>query len=70
MTPAQVMVGDQVKLRKPHACGGDLWEVYRVGTDIGLRCLSCGHRVMLMRSVFNKQLKKNLTMITRQGEDG
>ncbi|MDL1900960.1 DUF951 domain-containing protein [Anaerolineae bacterium CFX9] len=70
MTSADVAVGDQVRLRKPHACGGDTWEVYRVGADIGLRCLSCGHRVMLVRSVFARQMKKNLTAAARQGEDG
>ncbi|MBM3957641.1 MAG: DUF951 domain-containing protein [Gemmatimonadetes bacterium] len=42
-------VGDRVRLKKPHPCGGREWVVYRVGADIGLRCLTCGRRVMLRR---------------------
>jgi len=45
-------------MRKPHPCGGDEWEIYRVGADIGLRCLTCQRRVMLARSVFLKRLKR------------
>jgi len=42
-------VGDRVTLKKKHPCGGREWEVYRIGADIGLRCLTCGRRVMLRR---------------------
>ena len=48
-------------MRKPHPCGSDLWEIYRIGADIGLRCLGCDRRVMLTRSVFVKRLKKIVT---------
>lgn len=53
----QVNVGDQVTLRKPHPCGSYDWVVTRIGTDIGLKCLTCGRRVMLPRSEFNKRVK-------------
>nr|PZN56502.1 MAG: DUF951 domain-containing protein [Chloroflexota bacterium] len=56
----EIHVGDQVQMRKPHPCGGDTWEVYRVGADIGLRCLTCQRRVMLARSEFSKRLKRIL----------
>ena len=39
-----------VRLRKPHPCGGYDWQVTRLGADIGLRCLSCGRRVLLERA--------------------
>lgn len=55
--PVDVQVGDQVRLRKPHACGGDEWEVTRIGADIGIRCLTCGRRVMLPRAKFERQAK-------------
>jgi hypothetical protein len=54
----QVDVGDQVTLRKPHPCGSYDWVVTRIGSDIGLKCLSCGRRVMLPRSEFNKRVKQ------------
>ena len=39
-----------MRLRKPHPCGGYDWQVTRLGADIGLRCLTCGRRVMLERA--------------------
>ena len=54
---AEVRVGDQVRMRNPHPCGGCEWEVTRIGADVGLRCLTCGRRVMLPRSKFEKQVK-------------
>ncbi len=50
-------MGDVVRLRKPHPCGGFEWEVVRLGADIGLRCGSCGRRVLLERRVLEKRLK-------------
>lgn len=51
-------VGDVVTMRKPHACGSSEWEIVRVGADIGVKCLKCGHRVLLEREYFQKRLKK------------
>ena len=36
-------VGDIVKLKKPHPCGSQEWEILRVGADFRLKCLGCGH---------------------------
>jgi hypothetical protein len=55
--PLAIHVGDRVRLRKVHPCGGYEWEVTRTGADIGIRCLTCGRRVMLPRSKFEKQVK-------------
>jgi hypothetical protein len=48
---------DRVRLRKPHACGGSDWRVVRLGADIGLKCLTCQHRVLLERRVLERRLK-------------
>ena len=58
-------MGDVLRLRKAHPCGSFQWEVVRLGADIGLRCLTCGRRVLLERSVLEKRLK---TFISRGGE--
>lgn len=50
-------MGDVVRLRKRHPCGGFEWEVVRLGADIGLRCRTCGHRVLLARRVVEGRLK-------------
>jgi hypothetical protein len=55
--PLKVHIGDKARMRKPHPCGGYEWEVTRTGADIGLRCLTCGRRVMLPRSKFEKRVK-------------
>ena len=34
---------DVLELKKEHPCGSKRWQVLRVGMDIKLRCLGCGH---------------------------
>ena len=57
----EVHMGDVVRLRKQHACGGTDWTVVRLGADIGLRCSTCQHRVLLPRSQFERRLKAFLS---------
>jgi hypothetical protein len=52
----EVYVDDVVRLRKAHPCGGWEWTIVRIGADIGLKCLTCGHRVLLPRSLFERRL--------------
>ncbi|MDO8750487.1 MAG: DUF951 domain-containing protein [Dehalococcoidia bacterium] len=48
-----------VRLRKVHPCGSYQWQVVRVGADIGLRCLSCGRRILMQRSVLEQRLERH-----------
>jgi len=57
LTPIQLE--DQVKLRKPHACGGFEWTIVRLGADIGLKCNQCGRRVLLPRMEFERRLVRH-----------
>lgn len=50
-------IDEILKLRKPHPCGEDRWQVVRLGADIGLRCLGCQHRVLIERHTLERQLK-------------
>ena len=50
-------IGDVVRLKKAHPCGGDEWSVVRTGADIGIQCLTCGRRVMLERGTFERRVK-------------
>ena len=52
-----IRMDDIARLRKPHPCGGYEWRVVRIGADIGLKCLTCEHRVLLSRRDFEKRLK-------------
>ena len=49
-------VGDRITLIKKHPCGGSDWEVYRIGADIGLKCFTCEHRVMLPRRITERRM--------------
>lgn len=51
-------LGDRVILKKPHACGENLWEIVRVGADVKLKCTGCQRVVMLDRLEFLKRAKK------------
>ena len=53
-----IRVGDLLELKKPHPCGGNLWEVVRTGADVKIKCLKCGRVVMLDLLTFGKSLKK------------
>jgi hypothetical protein len=65
----EVHVGDVVRLRKPHPCGGYDWTIVRLGADIGLRCTTCEHRVLLPRSLFERRLKAFLSRAVRPEPD-
>ncbi|UQS83023.1 DUF951 domain-containing protein [Bombilactobacillus thymidiniphilus] len=58
-------LGDIIMMKKPHACQNNRWEVLRLGADIKIRCLGCGHQIMMARAEFNKKYKK---IITQQNE--
>ena len=50
-------VGDIVKLKKPHTCGSQEWEILRVGADFRLKCLGCEHQVMVSRKLVEKNTR-------------
>ncbi len=50
-------VGDIVRLKKKHPCGSFEWEVLRVGADFRLKCLGCGHQIMIARKLVEKNTK-------------
>ena len=50
-------LGDVVRLKKAHPCGGSLWNVTRLGADIGMVCQECGRYVMLSRSQLARRLR-------------
>lgn len=59
-----LLVGDIIKMKKPHPCGSKEWELLRVGMDFRMKCAGCGHQVMLPR----QQAEKNIRGILRNGE--
>ena len=54
-------LGDVVRLRRAHPCGGDDWLVDRLGADIGLRCRTCARHVLLERRALEGRLVEFVT---------
>ena len=53
-----IKVGDTLELKKAPPCGSRQWQVLRVGMDFKLRCMGCGHELMVPRSKAEKAVKK------------
>ncbi len=49
--------GDTLQLKKAHACGGQYWQVVRVGVDIKLQCKTCGRFLNFTRDDLKKSVK-------------
>jgi hypothetical protein len=60
----QLLLGDVLRLRRAHPCGGDSWLVDRLGADIGIRCETCGHHVLLER----RALERRIVAFERRGD--
>lgn len=51
-------LNDILELKKEHPCGSKRWRVLRVGMDIKLKCLGCGHEVMQPRRKIEKMIRR------------
>jgi hypothetical protein len=60
----ELLLGDVVRLKRRHPCGGDEWLVDRLGADIGLRCTTCERHVMLDR----RALEGRIAAFVRRGD--
>jgi hypothetical protein len=67
--PLELHLGDVVRLRKPHPCGGTDWVVVRLGADIGLRCLTCQRRVLLARAELQRRFKSLVSRSDSQRDE-
>jgi len=52
----ELLLGDVVRLRRRHPCGGDTWLVDRLGADIGLRCETCSRHVLVERPAVERRI--------------
>ena len=64
VNPMDIQVNDILTMKKQHPCGSKQWQVLRIGMDFRLKCLGCGHEVMLPRS----KAEKNIRTVEREGE--
>ncbi len=52
----ELLLGDVLRLRRTHPCGGNEWLVDRLGADIGLRCVGCGRHILVERRAVERRL--------------
>lgn len=53
----ELFLGDVIRLRRTHPCGGSEWRIDRLGADIGLRCQTCGRHVLVDRRHLESRLE-------------
>ncbi len=53
----KLYVGDVIRTRKAHPCGGDVWVIERLGADVGIRCRTCGRFVLMDRIKLERRIR-------------
>ena len=53
-----VRLNDTLVMKKPHPCGSKEWRVLRTGMDFRIKCLGCGHEVLLPRAKAEKNIRE------------
>ena len=61
-------VHDVLELKKPHPCGSKQFEILRVGSEIRMICLGCGHDMVIDRIKLEKATKKIQHFEEQKGE--
>ena len=52
---------DRVQLKKSHPCGGNVFLILRVGSDVRVKCETCGRDMTIDRLKLEKSIKCTLT---------
>lgn len=60
----EIRLQDILVMKKAHPCGEKRWLVLRTGADLRLRCLGCGHELMIQRH----KIEKNIRSVIRPDE--
>lgn len=70
MNIIRINADDILVLKKKHPCGCDSFKVMRLGSDIKIRCMGCGHDVTLPRLSLEKSIKKVMTQNNEGEQNG
>ena len=52
-----IQLNDVLVMKKNHPCGDKRWLVLRTGADFRLRCMGCGHELMITRQKAEKNIR-------------
>lgn len=59
--------GDRIQLKKNHPCGGSVFAVLRVGSEVRVKCETCGRDMTVDRIKLEKAIR---TVLTDPNEKG
>jgi hypothetical protein len=51
-------INDTLELKKNHPCGSRQFSVLRIGGDVRIRCIGCGHDLVVERVKLEKSIRK------------
>ena len=51
-----IQIGDVIRMKKTHPCGSKEWKVLRIGADLRLQCMGCGHLILEPRPKIEKKI--------------
>ena len=58
---------DRIKLKKTHPCGGDVFRVVRVGSEVRVICETCGRDMTVERIKLEKAIRQVLPQAEQKG---
>lgn len=61
---------DRIQMKKPHPCGGKIFRILRVGSQVRVICENCGRDMTLDRVKLEKAIKQILTNENATSEKG
>ncbi len=56
----ELNIGDTVKLKKAHPCGGNCFQIVRTGADYKIECLTCGRILLAEKDKLIKMIKEKI----------
>jgi hypothetical protein len=51
---------DRIQMKKQHPCGGNVFRILRVGSEVRVECLRCGRDMTLDRLKLEKAIRRVL----------
>ncbi len=52
---------DRIQMKKAHPCGGSIFQILRVGSEVRVRCESCGRDMTIDRVKLEKAIRRVLS---------
>ena len=61
-------LGDRIKRKKEHPCGGQIFRILRIGSEVRIVCETCARDMTIDRIKLEKAIKQILTDASEQNQ--